>query len=171
MIQQTVTNEKDTANGSATPAPITFDPHAPAVRLDGLRMLTVDDEADARAVIKAALEMAGATVAVADSVSRALELLPQVRPHLVVSDLSMPGQDGYDLIAQIRAKGPGYTARELPAVALTAYARPEDRRKVWAAGYQMHVSKPVDPHELVAIVASQLGQIGTVGNPEVRNPT
>lgn len=132
------------------------------VRLDGLRILTVDDEADARAVIKAALEMAGARVAVADSVSRALELLPEVRPHLIVSDLSMPVQDGYDLIAQVRAKGEGYTARELPAIALTAYATPEDRRRVWAAGYQMHVAKPVDPHELTAVIASQLGLIGTV---------
>jgi PAS domain S-box-containing protein len=130
------------------------------VRLNGLRVLVADDEPDARNVIKAALEHAGATVAVADSASAALKLLADVHPHVIVSDISMPVQDGYELMKQIRSMGVGYSGRDLPAVALTAYARTEDRRRALLAGFQMHVAKPVDPNELAEVVASLAGRTG-----------
>lgn len=130
------------------------------VRLDGLRVLVVDDEPDARNVIKASLEHAGAIVAAADSAATALELLADLHPHVIVSDISMPIQDGYELMKQIRSMGVGYGGRELPAIALTAYARTEDRRRALLAGFQMHVAKPVDPNELAEVVASLAGRTG-----------
>ncbi len=134
---------------------------APAlVRLDGLRVLVVDDEPDARNVIKRSLEQAGATVAAADSGAAALVLLETGKPHLIVSDISMPAMDGYELMKQIRAMGAGYNGRELPSIALTAYARTEDRRRALGAGFQMHVAKPVDPNELTEVVASLAGRTG-----------
>lgn len=134
---------------------------APAmVRLDGLRVLVVDDEPDARTVIAATLQRAGATVAAAGSATEALKLLSDVPPHVIVSDISMPDQDGYELMKQIRSMGTGFGGRELPAIALTAYARTEDRRRALLAGFQMHVAKPVDPIELAEVVASLAGRTG-----------
>lgn len=133
--------------------------HSP-VRLDGLRVLVVDDEPDARNVIRHSLERAGAVVAAADSAAAALKLLETVKPHVVISDISMPAMDGYELMKQIRAMGTGYNGRQLPAIALTAYARTEDRRRALVAGFQMHVAKPVDPNELTEVVASLAGRTG-----------
>jgi CheY-like chemotaxis protein len=89
-----------------------------------------------------------------------LKLLVEVHPHVIVSDISMPGQDGYNLMKQIRSMGAGFGGRELPSIALTAYARTEDRRRALLAGFQMHVAKPVDPHELAEVVASLAGRTG-----------
>ncbi len=112
----------------------------------------VDDEPDARALARRVLEERGADVV---TVGSALEALAQVDnqgpPSLIISDIGMPDQDGYELIRQLRAL-PG-SAGQIPAVALTALARVEDRRRALNAGYQTHVSKPVDPAELVAVVA------------------
>jgi CheY-like chemotaxis protein len=130
------------------------------VRLHGLRVLVVDDESDARNVIKAPLEHAGASVAAADSAATALKMLTDLHPHVVVSDISMPVRDGYELMKQIRSMGVGYGGRDLPAIALTAYARSEDRRRALVAGFQMHVAKPVDPNELAEVVASLAGRTG-----------
>ncbi|MEJ7638343.1 MAG: response regulator, partial [Singulisphaera sp.] len=87
----------------------------------------------------------------ASSAAEALELVERFRPDVIVSDVGMPEQDGYDFIRQVRATR---SSRELPAAALTAFARAEDRRQALLAGFQTHVAKPVDPAELVAVVAS-----------------
>ena len=108
----------------------------PLVRLDGLRVLVVDDEADARRVLVMVLEQVGAIVTAAGSAREAIEALPKARPDVLVSDLGMPDQDGFDLIRQVRDDG--YDARDLPAVALNR-VRPEGRRTLGAVGW---VSSP-----------------------------
>jgi CheY-like chemotaxis protein len=131
----------------------------PSVWLDGLRILVVDDEPDARRLVAKALEAVGATVSLAESAAEALDLLPKVNPHVLVSDLGMPVMDGYDLIWAIRSAG--RSAKELPAVALTAFAHKEHQRRALLAGFQVHVAKPVDPHDLLLVVASVAGRTGT----------
>jgi signal transduction histidine kinase/ActR/RegA family two-component response regulator len=123
----------------------------PAVRLDGVQVLVVDDEADARRVLALVLERAGAVVATADSARAAIEVLPSARPDVLISDLGMPDRDGLDLIRQLR--GGGHSATELPAVALTAFVQKDDAHLALSAGFQVHLPKPVDPHELTSVVA------------------
>ena len=128
-------------------------PHGECAELTGLKVLVVDDEADARGLVRRLLEDCGATVIVAASASEGYWMLQSERPDILVSDIGMPGEDGYSLIRRVRAleteKG-GNT----PAVALTAYARAEDRMKAVVAGFQHHVVKPVEPAELITMVAS-----------------
>ena len=131
---------------------------SPSDALAGVKVLVVDDEADARELVKRVLAESGAEVRIAAKVAEALPILDKFRPDVLVSDIGMPEEDGYDLIRQIRAGG--RTARWLPAVALTAFARAEDRTRAMLAGFQTHVSKPVDPAELVAVVASLAGRTG-----------
>jgi PAS domain S-box-containing protein len=119
----------------------------------GLKVLVVDDEPDARALMRRLLEDSGATVLEASSAAEALSLLRAARPDVLVSDIGMPGESGYALIRQIRALPPD-AGGATPAVALTAYARTEDRMKAILAGFQHHLSKPVEPAELIAMVAS-----------------
>ncbi len=133
-------------------------PHFPPVRLDGLRVLVVDDEADARRILVKVLEAAGAAVTAAGSAAEALEKLSQAPPDVLVSDLGMPGEDGFDLIRQVRARG--HSARDLPAVALTAFVQKDVQRQAILAGFQVHVAKPVDPHDLTAVIASLTGRTG-----------
>ena len=121
-------------------------------RLDGLKVLAVDDEADTREVLRTTFEQCGAKVMTAASASEALTLLEEMRPDVLISDIGMPGEDGYELISQVRSL-PVERGGRTPAVALTAYARAEDRLRALRTGYQMHVSKPVELAELVAIVA------------------
>ena len=154
----------DSADGSQEPADGSADASKanlsePSVRLDGLRIVIVDDEVDARRVVARVLQGAGATVTAADSVSEALRAVEEVQPHLLVSDIAMPDEDGYDLIRKVRAKGHG--VQSLPAVALTAYAAKSYTRTMLLAGFQMHLSKPVDPHDLIAAVASLTGRTGS----------
>jgi PAS domain S-box-containing protein len=122
-------------------------------RIEGVKVLVVDDEADARALVKRLLEDCKAVVTVAASVAEALERILAEPPDVLVSDIGMPGEDGYSLIRQVRALGPEQGGT-VPAVALTAYARAEDRMKAIMAGFQHHVAKPVEPAELITIVAS-----------------
>ncbi|MBX3231274.1 MAG: response regulator [Labilithrix sp.] len=122
-------------------------------KLDGVHALVVDDEEDARTLVKTVLEELGARVTLAASVAEALAAVAREVPTVLVSDIGMPGQDGYDLIRALRALPPE-RGGAIPATALTAYARAEDRRRTIDAGFNMHVSKPVDPAELVAVVAS-----------------
>ncbi|HYE63950.1 MAG TPA: ATP-binding protein [Pyrinomonadaceae bacterium] len=129
--------------------------------LDGLRVLVVDDEADARSLVTTILEQCGAEVMTAASAFEALELLEKSRPDVLVSDIGMPEMDGYALIRKVRAL-PAERGGRTPAVALTAYARTEDRVRILSTGYQMHVAKPVEPTELAAAVASLAGRIGQV---------
>ncbi len=127
----------------------------PVVRLDDLRVLVVDDEPDARRLLVKVLQQAGAVVTAAASAAEAIDALPKANPQVLVSDLGMPDEDGFDLIRQIRADG--HLAKDLPAVALTAFVRKQDRRQALLAGFQMHVPKPVDPHDLTAAIAALAG--------------
>jgi len=126
------------------------DPHPP-VRLDGVHVLVVDDEVDARRVLAMVLERLGAVVTTADSARAAIEALPKARPDVLVSDLGMPDEDGFDLIRQLRDDG--HDARDLPAVALTAFVQKDDAELALFAGFQVHLPKPVDPHELTSVIA------------------
>jgi PAS domain S-box-containing protein len=119
--------------------------------LHGLTVLVVDDEADARELVSRVLENQGAKVVLARSGEEALEIIEFNRPDVLVSDVGMPGMDGYHLIREIRASET--KAQRLPAVALTAFARAEDRKRAMLAGYQSHLAKPFDTAELVLIVA------------------
>ena len=123
------------------------------VTLGGVRVLVVDDEPDARALVKRLLENCEAVVTTAASASEALEALRREKPDVVISDIGMPGEDGYALIRMIRALPPD-EGGDVPAVALTAYARSDDRTRALLSGFQSHVAKPVEPTELVATVAS-----------------
>jgi PAS domain S-box-containing protein len=128
------------------------------VRLDGLKVLVVDDEADARRLLFKVLAEAGASVTTVASVTEARQALAQAHTHVLLSDIAMPGQDGYDLIRQVRRAG--HSPKELPAVALTAFAHKDDRLRALLAGFQVHVAKPIDPHELIAVIASLTGRTG-----------
>jgi CheY-like chemotaxis protein/anti-sigma regulatory factor (Ser/Thr protein kinase) len=122
-------------------------------RLDGLKVLVVDDEPDTREMLKVGLGQCGATVAAAGSAVEALEAIVAAVPDLLISDIGMPGEDGYELIRRVREL-PDESGGRVPAIALTAYARVEDRMQALRAGYQMHVPKPVELAELVAVAAS-----------------
>lgn len=126
--------------------------------LDGLRVLIVDDEADARHLLTTILGQYGAQVMAAGSVCEALLALQQFHPHILVSDIGMPQEDGYTLIRKVRTL-PTDQGGKIPAVALTAYAKAEDRAQALLAGFQLHVSKPVNPTELAAVVANLTGRI------------
>ncbi|WP_292711565.1 MULTISPECIES: ATP-binding protein [unclassified Nostoc] len=128
-------------------------------RLDDLRVLIVDDEADARHLLTTVLGQYGAQVIAAASANDALLALQQFHPHILVSDIGMPQEDGYALIRQVRAL-PTDRGGRIPAVALTAYARAEDRTQALLAGFQLHVPKPVNPAELAAVVARGRGAGG-----------
>ncbi|MBV9469067.1 MAG: PAS domain S-box protein [Abitibacteriaceae bacterium] len=127
--------------------------------LKGLRVLVVDDENDARQLITQVLQQCSAEVIAVASVAAALEALQRDKPDVLVSDIGMPNEDGYSLIRKIRAL-PAESGGRIPAAALTAYARTEDRTRVLAAGYQMHIPKPVESNELVVVVASLSGRSG-----------
>jgi len=130
--------------------------HSVLPSLGGVHVLVVDDEADARQLIQRILEDRGATVATAASGEEALRLLQTSQPDVLIGDIGMPGVDGYQLIRQIRANEK--KGRRMPAVALTAFARSEDRKTALLAGYQSHVAKPFDLAELVIVVAGLLGR-------------
>jgi PAS domain S-box-containing protein len=123
-------------------------------RLEGLRVLVVDDHDDARELIRTVLQQCGADVAVAASADEALDTLDRLRVDVLVSDLAMPGADGYDLIRRIRGRERSAGGAVLPAVALTAYAGTVDRARALAAGFQAHASKPIAPDELATLVQS-----------------
>jgi PAS domain S-box-containing protein len=122
-------------------------------RLEGLRVLVVDDEFDTREFLSVALRQCGAEVSTAGSAREGLAAIVERRPDLLISDIGMPGEDGYELIRKVRALGAGRGGK-IPAIALTAYARTEDRLRALRAGYQMHISKPVEMAELVTVMAS-----------------
>jgi PAS domain S-box-containing protein len=122
-------------------------------RLDELKILVVDDEADTRELLRQGLEYCGATVSVAGSAAEAVEALMAQIPDILISDIGMPAVDGYDLIRQVR-RLPATDGGKIPAIALTAYTRTEDRLQALRAGYDMHVPKPVELAELVAVAAS-----------------
>ena len=124
--------------------------------LDGLRILVVDDEADTRDLVSAVLEQCGAEVRCCGSAFEALAELRAWRPDLLISDIGMPEVDGYSLIKKVRQSDQPYG--RIPAVALTAYASTEDRIRILSAGFQSHIAKPVEPQELIAIIANVAGR-------------
>jgi CheY-like chemotaxis protein len=121
--------------------------------LEGATVLVVDDESGAREVIAAVLNQYGAATTTVASAAEAMIALQQFRPDVLVSDISMPEQNGYELMATVRKMRPE-EGGSVPAVALTAFARSEDRLRALAAGFQAHVPKPVEPSELALVVAS-----------------
>ena len=125
--------------------------------LSGIRVVVVDDEADSRELIGAILQRAGATVNVVSSAAEGLALIPQVLPDVLVSDISMPGEDGCSLLRKIRGLSRSQGG-DVPAVALTALARQEDRAAALGAGFQLHLSKPVEPQALTDAVASVIAR-------------
>jgi len=130
------------------------------LKLRGVKVLVVDDEPDARTLVRRLLEDCEAVVATASSAAEAFESLLRHQPDVLVSDIGMPGEDGYSLIRRVR-KLDAATGGQTPALALTAYARSEDRTNAILAGFQMHASKPVQPSELIAMVASLAGRAET----------
>jgi signal transduction histidine kinase len=126
--------------------------------LAGVRVLVVDDEQDTRRLISTVIAQSGAEVTACASAGEALEKLKTWRPHILMSDIGMPGEDGYALIQKVRALPPERGGRT-PAAALTAYARDEDRGRALAAGYQLHIAKPFNPGELLAAVTDLQGYV------------
>jgi CheY-like chemotaxis protein len=121
--------------------------------LNGVHILVVDDDQDALALSREILEATGATVTTADSGPDALEKLRRGRATMLVADLGMPRMDGFELIDRIRASD-DVRIREIPAAALTAFARSEDRVRATQSGFEVHLSKPIDPAELMAVAAT-----------------
>lgn len=139
------------------PTALSADPVPASGRLDGVRVLVVDDDRDALDLSSMILTRAGAEVRLCRSAAEALDALGVWRPDVLVSDIEMPIEDGYSLIRKVRALGPDHGGRT-PAVALTAYGRMQDRVLSLTAGYNMHVAKPVDPGEFTTIIASLSGR-------------
>ncbi|HLL75951.1 MAG TPA: hybrid sensor histidine kinase/response regulator [Pyrinomonadaceae bacterium] len=153
MIVHTADAPSDAAAGRLH---VPAEEHARAaelVRLDGIHVLVVDDEPDARELLTTILRQAGAEATAAAGVADALDKLQKVKPDLLVSDIEMAHEDGYSLIRKVRALDSD-RVRRIPAIALTAHARPSDRLRALSEGYHMHIPKPVEPAELVLAIAN-----------------
>ncbi|HZG50731.1 MAG TPA: PAS domain S-box protein [Pyrinomonadaceae bacterium] len=127
--------------------------------LAGLSVLVVDDEPDTRELLAAVLTSCGAQVSLAATAAEAFEQIERNRPDVLITDIGMPDEDGYSLLSRIRQLPPE-RGGTIPAAALTAYARAEDRVRALRSGFQMHVPKPVEPAELITVVANLAGRIG-----------
>ncbi|WP_277127497.1 ATP-binding response regulator [Chlorogloeopsis fritschii] len=137
-----------------TPAAEEIASTSDALSLQGIRVLAVDDEADNLELIAFVLKQAGATVICASSAREALQILNQTQPDILLSDIGMPEMDGYTLLRQIRAMPS--QGQQIPAIALTAYAGESDQQQILAAGFGLHIPKPVDPEVLVKAIAQVL---------------
>ena len=124
--------------------------------LHGLRVLVVDDEEDARDIVAAMLKHEGAEVQTAPSAHEGMDLVTRFLPHVLVSDVGMPEEDGYSFVARVR-RLPPQTGGSTPSIALTAYTSAEDRRRALAAGFDVHLGKPIDLDHLVSVIV-QLSQ-------------
>jgi CheY-like chemotaxis protein/anti-sigma regulatory factor (Ser/Thr protein kinase) len=153
MIVHDAAQSTGAAAGSRTGTDAPHLAHAEAVRLDGVHDLVVDDERDARELLTAILTQSGAVVTAAAGAADALAKLPSLMPDLLVSDIEMADEDGYSLIRKVRAAEEA-RGRRIPAIALTAHARSTDRLRALSEGYQMHITKPVEPAELVLAIAN-----------------
>jgi CheY-like chemotaxis protein len=132
-------------------------PELAPIDLAGTRVLVVDDQEDARDLVRRVLADSGAEVLVASTAAEALALVEHTRPDVLLSDIGMPEVDGFELLRRVRALGPARGGR-VPAIALTAFARSEDRTRALRAGFLVHVSKPIELAELVATVAAVAGR-------------
>ncbi len=139
----------DPHDGSAA----VHDGHARGTALGGIRLLLVEDDADQRHLLRRVLEQQGATVRVADDADRGLEMLRNQRPHVLISDIGLPGMDGYEFLRKVR-EIPADKGGRTPAIALTAFARAEDRQLALRAGFQTHVTKPAEASELINVIAN-----------------
>ena len=152
LLPLVIVHSREAGSGPAGhPRGSPVEPAEPLADLSGLRVLVVDDDADALMLVREVLEAAGAEVLAVASGPEALEVLARHVPHALVSDVGMPGMDGFELISRIRALGDP-ALRSVPAAALTAYARSQDRIRALANGFQMHLAKPINPLELAAAV-------------------
>jgi CheY-like chemotaxis protein len=138
-----------------------------ASQLSGIRALIVEDEVDAREMLRMLLVQFGAEIKASASAQEALRILEEWKPDVLVSDVGMPDEDGYSLISQIRALEPSRGGL-IPAIALTGYSRPEDGSKLLAAGYQVHLSKPVDLAQLVDTILSLASRNGEEYNASAK---
>jgi CheY-like chemotaxis protein len=120
-------------------------------------VLFVDDQPDARELLTELLELHGAVVTAVGSAEEALIAMDQLRPDVLVSDIGLPREDGYSFIRKVRARPPE-RGGQVPAVAVTGFARVEDGKRALAEGFQMHLAKPVEPAEIVSLVASLAGR-------------
>jgi len=146
-VQQVATNRSSSRLGNE------------GISLEGIRVLFVDDDADARALYRRILNGTKAESHAASSAAEALDAIATFEPNIIVSDLGMPIQDGFALMREVRARG--FDMHSLPAIALTAFTRTQERRRALMAGFQLHLSKPVDPAELLAAIASLTGRTGS----------
>jgi CheY-like chemotaxis protein len=128
------------------------------IRLEGVTVLIVDDEPDARHLVQRLLQSRGATVSAAESAAAGIAFLLQHPCDVIVSDIGMPDEDGYSFLRRVRALA---GRSDTPAIALTAFARSEDRVRAMLAGFQMHVAKPVEPIEFITMVAALAGRVRT----------
>jgi PAS domain S-box-containing protein len=142
-------SERDRRHPAVGSVPLLIDT---CVEIEGLKVLVVDDEADARGLIKRVLEDCKAVVTIAASADEAIRLVEAGSPDVMISDIGMPGEDGYSLIKRIRGLG-AERGGDVPAIALTAYARAEDRMRAMLAGFEQYLVKPVEPAELITLVA------------------
>ena len=154
VILPVAVEDEGAVRGGSTPFPVVRQPEG---ALSGVQLMVVDDEADARLLVEDILRSAGARVVSAASAREALLKFAQEQPDLLLSDIGMPGENGYDLVKQVRAL-PIENGGGVPAIALTAFARPEDRSRALAAGFQLHLAKPVEQGELLAAVSSLLAK-------------
>ncbi|HKO53537.1 MAG TPA: ATP-binding protein [Polyangiaceae bacterium] len=145
--------QSDASSSATTVAPDPLLTSAPSVDLNGLSVLIVDDELDARSLLEEILRKHGAQVAVAGSAADARSEIAIAKPDVIISDIGMPQEDGYSFIRKLRAEG-----ARMPAIALTAYASKQDAQRAFVAGFQKHVTKPVDPARLVSVVANLGGR-------------
>jgi len=150
-------NEEETAYSDSTDFLADTSVSIDEKTLAGISILVVDDEIDAREMICTILEGHGSQVCVCSSVAEAMKALDTFRPNIILSDIGMPAGDGYSFIRRLRdAKDTDYG--EVPAIALTAYAAHEDRVRSLAAGFQMHINKPLEPAELVSAIRHLVGR-------------
>ena len=126
--------------------------------MSGIHILVVDDEADSREIVTFVLEQAGAIVTSVSSGIEALQVIERSIPALIVSDIGMPEMDGYMLLQQVRTLE---QVRQVPAIALTAYAGELDRQQAIQAGFQKHLSKPIEPNELINVISALINSLGT----------
>ena len=151
LMAPSETGEEHDTMPAAEPAP------TGEVRLDGLKVLVLEDENDVRDFLSVSLVQYGATVSAFATTAEALQAIEEQRPHVLVSDIGMPGEDGYDFIRRVRALGPD-RGGQTPAAALTAHAKGEDGARVLTAGFQVHLAKPVQPAELASVIATLAGR-------------
>jgi len=140
-----------------------------AMRLDGVKVMVVDDELDMRDFLSVSLRQYGADVTALASVGEAVEALEREKPDVLVSDIGMPGEDGYALIRKVRALGPE-RGGQVPAAALTGFAAGDDTTRVLSAGYQVHLPKPVEPSQLAQVVGTLAGRVRGSTDPADARP-